>query len=64
MNRENFNRAAHLYDYEAKLKKLKQDLIRDQPQFEYDPDYKEIGREIFNIIDKKLDGINKELEEL
>jgi len=64
MNRENFDKAAHLYDFEAKLKKLKTDLIRDHPYFEYDRQYMEIGKEIFALIDSKMEDIHKQLKEL
>ena len=62
MTRDNFLKAAHLFDREAKLEKLKKDIEQAVPQFQYDPDYKEIGEEIYQLIDKKLITIRQQIE--
>jgi hypothetical protein len=56
MTRDEYAKATRLFDMEAKLIKLKNDLDREFPQFKYDPDYKEIGAEIYELIDRKLNA--------
>lgn len=61
MTRDEYGKATRLFDMEAKLIKLKNDLDREFPQFKYDPDYKEIGDEIYKLLDSKLNATLQQL---
>ena len=64
MKRETFDKAYVCLDQIAKLKQIKEKIKQQFPEFEYDKLSKEIGDDIFDVLNHKIELANKRFDEL
>lgn len=62
MTRESFDKAYCLIDRINKIKAIKEKLIREFPEWAYDKEAKEIGDEILQVLNDKIEINNNEFK--
>lgn len=64
MTRDTYTKATVALDKSHKLQALREKIKREFPEFEYDAQMKEIGEQIFSLLDAKITGYETQFSEL
>lgn len=64
MTHDTYTKATVALDKSLKLKAMREKIKREFPEFEYDAQMKEIGDQIFSLVDAKISGYETQFNDL